>query len=199
MIGKLSALALMWSPPAIAMAQDCHYDHAAMMAMDVRSFDQTLATGWRVVGDIEGCEHAAADLIADYRTANAAILVNGDPSAIAGLNWHEAQLRAAAGETERAIQLFEHSRTTFSETDAIAGQATIAFLQHDRATLERLRDRLRAIPQPEWFAAAADRYHARTGQTLTWPDHLDELDGFINCFDRPYREAYSSACRTMNR
>jgi hypothetical protein len=103
----------------------------------------------------EGCELAAADLIAEYRTANAAALVNGHPQQITGLNWHEAQLRAANGQTERAIRLFEHSRVTYMESDALYGQATVAFLKRDRAALQQARDALAALPPPPDFAQAA--------------------------------------------
>lgn len=170
-------------------------DHAALMAMDLRTFDQTLHTGWRQVGDASGCEAEGADLIADYRSANAAALVNGNPQDIAGLNWHEAQLRATAGQTDRAIRLFQYSRVAFDEGDALYGQATIAFLEHNHDDLVAARAKLAALPMPPWFAAAAAQYHERTGQTATWPENLDVVDGFIACFDKPYREAYRDSCR----
>jgi hypothetical protein len=170
-------------------------DHMALMAMDVKAFDQTLHAGWRVVGDVEGCEGLGADLIADYRNANAAALVNGNPQDIAGLNWHEAQLRATAGQTERAIRLFQFSRVAFDEGDALYGQATIAFLEHNHDDLVAARAALAALPMPPWFAAAAAQYRERTGQTATWPANLDVVDGFIACFDKPYREAYRDSCR----
>jgi hypothetical protein len=144
----------------------------------------------------EGRELAAADLIAEYRTANAAALVNGHPQQITGLNWHEAQLRAANGQTERAIRLFEHSRVTYMESDALYSQATVAFLKRDRAALQQARDALAALPPPPPdFAQAAEDFRRRTGQVATWPSNLGVVDGLIACFDRPYREAYSTACR----
>jgi hypothetical protein len=143
----------------------------------------------------EGCELAAADLIAEYRTANAAVLVNGHPQQITGLNWHEAQLRAANGQTERAIRLFEQSRVTYMESDALYGQATVAFLKRDRAALQQARDALAPLPPPPDFAQATEDFRRRTGQVATWPSNLGVVDGLIACFDHSYREAFSTARR----
>ncbi|MFT3726767.1 MAG: hypothetical protein QM759_02955 [Terricaulis sp.] len=104
-------------------------------------------------------------------------------------------MSATSGQTDRAIRLFEYSRVSFDESDALYGQATIAFLEHNREDLVAARAKLAALPMPSWFAEAAAHYHARTGHTATWPSNLDIVDGLIACFDRPYSEAYRVARR----
>jgi hypothetical protein len=62
-------------------------------------FDQDIAGGWRALANRAGCGLAAAALLRDYRKAHR----NG-----AGLLvWHEAQLRAFAGQSRQAAALME--------------------------------------------------------------------------------------------
>ena len=81
------------------------------------------------------------------------------------------------------------------ESDAIQPyvDASVAFLRQDREALLAARARLVALPVPEYFARAAERYRANYPDLppLSWPLNLNKVDGFIACFDRPYREAYS--------
>lgn len=193
---RLIAAVMVWVAAASAAnAQDCAYDRAAMLALSFHAFDQDLTPGgWRAVDGV-GCEATAADLIAEYRTYNAAYLVNGEPQQITGLNWHEAQLRASAGQTERAIALFRKTYPRATESDTFYADATIAFLEKDREALQTARDALAALPEPPWFADAIADLENRTGQQFRWPLNLDVVDGFLACFDRSYREAYGADCR----
>ncbi|MFT3762617.1 MAG: hypothetical protein QM761_08410 [Pseudoxanthomonas sp.] len=182
-------------PPA---ADKCAYDKAAMLALDENAFDQDVSNGgggWRAIGNIPGCEIAAADLIAAYKRKH------GLDTPI--LNWHEGQMRASAGQTERAIGLLSAARK-----DGEPGQeawneyvdATVAFLRRDRQGLLRARDRLAQAPIPEGMPPVKDGYmelEVGNGQTMKmrWPMNIDVVDGLIACFDKPYDEAYGGECR----
>ena len=162
-------------------------------------FDQTIGKGWRVVGDKEGCEQAGADLIATYRDEVMA-------QHIAGLNGHEAQLRASAGDFPKAAELYRRKLTfskaqaaeTQDNSDVVYIEATIAYLERDRAALETKRAELAALPKPDWYDATATNYlktNPKVAASLAWPRNLNIVDGLIACFDKPYREAYSTACQ----
>lgn len=182
-----------WAEAGAAGA--CGHDREALLALDVRTFDKTRGAGWRLVGNRRGCEAAAADLIRDYRLANAGKLVEGPVDDLRGLLRHESQLRAAAGQEEAAVRLREHARYGGDRPDQLYDDATIAFLKKDRAKLQAARAELAGLPKPAWFEAAAASATAQHGLTVTWPPNLDVVDGLIACFDRPYAEAYSLSCR----
>lgn len=170
----------------------CPYDADAMLALDERAFDRTDGSGWRAVADIEGCEGAAADLIARYRAAHP---VASDAT---GLLHHEAQMRAASGQIEAAIALIEQTRALETAPEMIAYRdAELAFLRNDRDALLAARARLASVPAPENFTAAIARFRERYPNATppTWPLNLEVVDGFVACFGRPYREAYSASCR----
>ncbi|MFN3463768.1 MAG: hypothetical protein ACK4X1_06775 [Terricaulis sp.] len=191
---RFAFLALfVWVAASCAHAADCDVDRTAVFAQDVQTFDQS-PTGWRSIGDTQGCELAAAQLIADYRTHNAVRLVNGDPDSIAMLNWHEGQLRAVAGEIRPAIDRMNVAGMNADPVNALYVQATAAFLARQRPALETIRARLAAQPEPSWFAEAQVQQRA-AGREISWPPNLDVVDGLIACYDRPYREAYSEQCR----
>lgn len=169
-----------------AAKADCREADAAMLALSLHDFDQT-EQGWRSL-DSEGCEGPTAEAIRRYRDINADTLGASADT----LLWHEAQLRAAAGETEEAVRLMLRSRQQDSDATLPYTDATIAFLRHDREALMAARERLVSLPMPETFARAAARY-AETYPDLpplSWPLNLDIVDGLIACFDQPYREAY---------
>jgi len=169
-------------PPA-----DCRQADAAMLALPLEDFDQGDA-GWRSL-DREGCEAVVADAIGNYRELNREALAGEDTSTLV---WHEGQLRAAAGQTDAAIALMLQGRD--EESDAIQPyvDASIAFLRQDRSALEAAHARLMALPVPDYFTRAAERYAATYPDLppLTWPLNRDKVEGFLACFDRPYREAY---------
>jgi hypothetical protein len=163
-----------------------------MLQMDERAFDRTSGSGWRVIADVEGCEGAAADLIARYRTAHPDV---GDAR---GLLHHEAQLRASSGQTETAIALLEQTRALETAPEIVAYRdAEIAFLRGDRPALLEARDRLLAIPTPNGFEASVARFRERFPDAIppSWPLNIEVVNGFVACFGRPYREAYIAPCR----
>ncbi len=183
LLSLLASALLGQTPPPGCLQPD-----AAMLALPLHDFDQTPA-GWRSL-DAEGCEAVGADAIARYREINREGLENED---LGTLIWHEGQLRAAAGQTEAAIALMLKGRNEESEAIQPYVDATVAFLRRDREALLAARERLLGLPVPDYFAAAAERYRVNYPDLppLVWPLNLNKVDGFIACFDRPYREAYS--------
>lgn len=173
---------------ALAGGAACPHDRAALLAQPVKQFDRTRDQGWRVLGEKPGCERLGAELIRDYREANSAALTLSERR---GLAWHEGQLRAAIGETDRAAALLEYSRKDDDDdTDRLYGAATVAFLRRDRMALQRARDALASLPEPAAFKAAAARARAQHNLDVRWPPNLDVVDGLIACFEQPYAEAY---------
>lgn len=170
-------------------APDCHYDRARLLALDEAAFDQDLTGGWRAL-EMRGCEAEAADLIRDYRRS-------GPRRDVGILSWHEGQLRADIGQYRAAISLFKRARRKPAD-DTIGWNfyvdGSIAFLRGDRMALERARARLARVPPPP-----DPPVFDINGKTVpvAWPLNLNVLDGFIKCFGRPYREAYSSAACTQ--
>ncbi|RZJ38377.1 MAG: hypothetical protein EON86_15820 [Brevundimonas sp.] len=181
-LSLFAALILSQAAPA-----DCKQPDAAMLALSLNEFDQGDA-GWRSL-DAEGCEAVVAETIARYREINREVLDSEDAGT---LIWHEGQLRAAAGQTDAAIALMLHGRD--AESDAIQPyvDASVAFLRQDRPALDAAYARLMAMPVPDYFTRAAERYAATYPDLppLSWPLNRDKVEGFIACFDRPYREAY---------
>lgn len=168
------------------------------MKLSPAEFDGTLGMGWRIVGNREGCEQAGADLIALYREQMEAQM--------ARLDGHEGQLRAAAGDTARPAELFRRKLVflrkfaleTGDRSDVIYAEATLAYLERDRATLEARRAELAALPKPDWYEAAAANHvktNPKAAASLVWPRNLNVVDGLLACFEKPYREAYSTACQ----
>ncbi len=186
----LFALGLLATAPAVEAAE-CTYDRDHLLALDYESFDQDKQGGWRPLAAIEDCKPVAADLLRDYRKAHAEL--PADNRRI--LSWHEGQMRAAFGDYAGAIPLLSVDNPDPAMRDYAA--ATVAFLRHDKTALLSARAQLIAEPKPEgWDEAAAD-FKAKYGVTITWPDNLDVVDGLINCFDKPYVEAYDAACRML--
>lgn len=184
MIGLLLWLAL------VQAAEACPAPDAAMLALPLEAFDQSEG-GWRSL-DSDGCEGETADAMALYREVNAVALEGAD---LSSLLWHEGQLRAAAGQVDRAIPLLLADRDETDPVEAAYVDATIAFLRQDRASLIAARDRLAAQPQPEGFAEAVARFREQYPDypPPVWPLNLDVVDGLILCFGQPYGEAYG--CR----
>lgn len=185
------ALALAQAPAA-AQGPSCAYDLQAMLALDEHAFDRTPDSGWRPLSHTPGCEGAAADLIARYRAAHPEI---SDPT---GLLHHEAQVRAAIGQTETAIALLEQTRALETQPEILAYRdAELAFLRGDRAGLMAARERLLAVPAPEGFEQSVARFRQRYPDLPppSWPINTEVVNGFVACFDRPYREAYTTPCR----
>jgi hypothetical protein len=197
-------LALVAIEPSLA-ADRCAYDKQAMLALDEDAFDQDLSGGgggWRAIGNLPGCELAAAGLLSAYRAAH--------PASDIVLAWHEGQMRASAGQYAQAIPLLRAARKP--PTEDAAGwnhyvDATVAFLRRNRAGLLAARDRLAAVPyRPVPGMPAPEHGYieipAAAGQPpmrMRWPPNIEAVEGLVACFDKPYVEAYGQACRAQSR
>lgn len=169
-------------------SKTCRQIDDAMLGMAFQDFDQG-DLGWRSL-EAPGCEAVAADGIKRYREQNGGALEDNS-----GLIWHEAQLRASAGQTDEALELMVRKRETDLSSIRPYTDPSIAFLRQDKAALLAAREALVAMPEPDEYRQAADRY-AKTYPDLpplSWPLNLDVVDGLIACFGRPYVEAYD--CR----
>ncbi len=128
-----------------ASVEKCIPNADRLLALDFVAFDQDPSGGWRSVGAQDGCEGAIADLIARYRKSK-----GKSPERAKMLEWHEAQARAMAGQTDRAIKILQHrpdeetpeAQTYYDEPAALYRNATIAFLENDRPALVAARARL---------------------------------------------------------
>lgn len=180
--------------------QACGVDEGKYLNLAFNAFDQTMGGGWREIADKPGCQKAAADLVAKYRDQVMS-------QQAAGLDFHEAQLRAAAGETATAISLFKRDIAFKKGLSAhvppgdalftsgiLFTEATVAFLERDRPTLQAKRDQLAALPKPEGFDALAADFQRRFPEaSMTWPPNLWNVDAYLACFDKPYSEV-DAAC-----
>lgn len=161
----------------------CSYDREVLLELDQDAFDQDLNGGWRAVARHESCLGVAANLIRDYRETR------GLESGI--LYWHEGQLRAMTGATEEAIQLFERARGMENDPYGwnLYVDATIAFLQNDKAGLLNARKTLAQLPRLPDFQPR-DQDQAGKLINISWPPNLNVVDRLIACFGRDYKSAY---------
>jgi hypothetical protein len=176
------ALIVQVSPAAPApapSASSCAYDREAALALGFNRFDQDPEAGWRRLAAIPSCKAEAANLIHDYRSFMLAVMPV--------LYWHEAQLRAEAGDTAAAVSLMERSRQP-DEADASGWNpyvdATIAFLRGNRAAFDAARTKLLALPRPAHLSADRE-----------WPPNAQVVEGLNKCFGQSYAVAYGDACR----
>lgn len=136
------AIALLITAPAFADI-DCDVlfqEHIESdMELSYEEFDQTMNTGFRVLG-AAGCHEQAADLILAYIAHN-----DAEQSS---LRWHVAQLRASHGDYEQAI---EYANSVLLEEEDFAVRAlrwndyvlaTIAFLEKDKEALVHHRNQV---------------------------------------------------------
>ena len=186
----LAVFTLLFAGPVFAA--DCSYDGPAMLALDLKAFDQDMKGGWRPLADMPECRPQAADLIRAWREAHAANLSAEDNQS---LTWHEGQLRAALNDYAGAIPLISVMLTHQDEAMRDYAAATVAFLKRDKPALLAVRQQMTQVPKPEGFDEAAVDYEQKYHQKVIWPDNLDVVDGLIACFDKPYAEAYGSTCR----
>lgn len=157
-------------------AADCaallQQHRASDLALPFEAFDQDGQQGWRAL-EAAGCDAEAATLLAEYAGKQA------HPHPV--LAWHRAQMLADAGRTDDAIAA---ARATLRPqgSDADSGfdwndyaDATIAFLQGDRAALDASRAKL---------AAAAEK------SEFNGPN-LKAVDRLSRCFGQAYKVAYN--------
>jgi hypothetical protein len=69
--------------------------------------------------------------------------------------------------------------------------ASIAFLKRERPALLAARESLARLPKPPGFAP---RDPNGRPLPIDWPMNLNVVDGFVACFGKSYREAYSPPC-----
>jgi hypothetical protein len=183
-------------------ASACFPDRETILALDFEAFDQNADSGWRIVADNNpACELAAADLIAEYRQRR-----TGDTSTARyqdTLINHEGQLRAANGQTKRALTLFREVLAIHTaesggtdDTNTLRDKAIIAFLEGDQAALFAARDELALLPMPEGMAEAMEQASARSGRQikLEWPLNLAFTNNLVKCFGRSWRETTRDNC-----
>lgn len=180
-------------------ADRCAYDREALLSLDEKAFDQDVPNGgWRKIGNMPGCEAAAAELIAAYRERY--------PDSSSTVAWHQGQMLAFSGMNKQAIPVLESSKKDPAQD--VAGwnhyvDATIAFLSGDKESLERARDQLATVP----YGSAPDmpplvdgfmEFPTQPGQPpirMRWPLNIDVVDGLVKCFGKAYSEAYGPSCR----
>ena len=165
-------------------AENCVYDRAELLALNIADFDQDIEGGWRSVANQVGCFDAAADLIRDYHAAL--------PQKSFLLYWHEGQVRAITGDYATAIPLYEMS---YKRQDDTVGwnqyvDATIAFVRRDKTALAKAYFALANLPAP--VNAQLDQ----NGNSIadSWPPNMNVVEDLLACFDQQYREAYQN-CR----
>jgi hypothetical protein len=174
-------------PAAQVPEPDCKYDRS-ILALDFDAFDQDMNGGWRAIANRPGCEQEAAELIKFYRERQ--------QRRIGTLYWHEAQLHAMGGDAQSAIPLMRQSRRAVNDGTGWNEyvDASIAFLKGDKRKLLAARSRLAAVPPPSNRRCVDTK--GNTVDCGDWPSNLDVVDGFISCFGKSYREAYSEpTCR----
>lgn len=181
--------------------KNCEHDRARLLALDENQFDQDLNGGWRELASRPACTLIAADLLRDYRQAHrldAGLLI-----------WHEAQLRANAGQYPEAITLMKQAYKPAEKDSAgwnLYVDGTIAFLSRDKAALKKAKSRLAEVKPP----ASKDmppvidgyielKFADGAKRKIRWPPNIDVVEGLENCFDKPYTEAYELACRQGGR
>ena len=181
----------------------CAYDQKKLLSLDFLKFDQDTLNGgggWRAVAAKKGCNLAAADLVKSYRNAHPE-LKGHQPGTM--LFWHEGQLRAFEGQNTQAIELMKQSKAP-AEFDKAGWNAyvdaTTAFLAHDKENLLKAKEALAATPSMDDLPVKDGKITVKldNGQIMSmdWPPNSGIVDGFVRCFDKPYKEAYISPCRT---
>ena len=187
-----------------ASVEKCIPNAGKLLALDFIAFDQDPSGGWRSVGAQTGCDGAIADLIARYRKSK-----GKSPEKAKMLEWHEAQARAMAGQTDRAVKILQHrpeeerpeAQPFYDEPAALYRDATIAFLVKDRPALEAARAKLASLPEPPDFTMLKTAFRQKfpTSAPPVWPMNLDTVDGLVACFGKRYKQAYATECRPSSR
>jgi len=184
------------APPQATASAACAYDRPTLLGLDQERFDQDHQGGWRALAARPGCSLAAADLLRDYRQAH------GKHASL--LFWHEAQLRASAGQPEQAIVLMERAKEP-AEEDLFGWNpyvdASVAFLRRDRRAFEQAHAALAALPPQGPVQDGYMEIRMGDGKSgkVRWPPNIDVVEGLAQCFGQAYEIAYSNACRPQQR
>lgn len=177
--------------PDEAIQRTCSYDRTRLLSLNEQDFDQS-KSGWRaVIRDKDRCYLEAAKLISEYR-----VFHNSESHL---LFFHEAQLLALSGDYRAAIPLFKRAIRPDDQDEFwnsyVAG--TVAFLSRDRTALDRILDKFHRAQLVDGVRIEAKEFPTPDGKVIKVPVPLnvDVLEGLKKCFDKPYKEAYSAACR----
>lgn len=174
-------LAIGFAGFANAQEASCVHDPQTFVAQDYETFN-TAPEGWQALA-VNDCYIEAAEAISAWHRAHASELT---AERLRALTWNAGLMRGAGGDYQSAIFLF---RQTFPERgQAAAGHyytyAMIAFLERDRDGLQRIRDALASMPEPEGGAPDGE----------DWPPNLQSVDNLLTCFDSPFGWALVGYC-----
>ncbi len=173
------------------------HEHARLLSLDYKAFDQDLFGGWRAIDYRPGCSGAAAELILQY------IVADRDPPLSTGqlklLNWHAGQTKAYIADSV-AISLFEKAYDKrddagLSDWDLYV-LGTISFLSRDKAMLTSARDRLAARAVSESEQQERQKFLddnpmiTMPAGFVTEPMNLPVLNALLDCYDEAYIVAY---------
>lgn len=194
----MSGFALIGAIAAATLASQKPYSECVpaperYWAMSFEEFDQGVQPvtdgprrewGWREIARQEGCDAAVAHLISQWRERHGASLSPVQRSFSA---FHEGQFRASAGDYAGAIPLIEAGRGAFSDAAWQAYlDAMVAFLRSDREALIAARERLLALPEPDYWPELQRRFKEQAGQDMNWPQNIEATDTLVRCFGKPY-------------
>lgn len=146
----------------------------ALMALDFDAFDQKPA-GWRSLDDgSDACQLTIAILIDSYHLSHQATML---PWQDRLSYWHAGQYYAFLGLRDLAVQRFSKSFDPGETADPgfhwnAYARATIAFMNRDRAALEKARDEFTKVNPLEM-------------------NNFKIVERFLRCFQATYYEAYS--------
>ena len=146
------------------------------LSLSYDDFDQDMHGGFRKFAH-QGCELAAAMVIDSY-VVSAPNRMN--EIGRGGLLFHAGQLYAYSGLNQLAAQRFLQSLNMHEEQDTDLAWntyvlASIAFLKDDHAELVHQRELL-----------------SRSKETVGNKMNLKVVDRFVQCFGKPYSQAYES-------
>ncbi|RFB05835.1 hypothetical protein [Parvularcula marina] len=171
-----------------------------LLELKQRPFDQDFEGGWREIAGRDGCRLAAADAIESYMLFARPY----GPEHTKILRWHAGQMYAYEQRTDKAIAYF---RATYDDVESVAFpgpewnlyvDATLAFLRGDYDALVAARDELAVQPVPEERKESRRKMLA-DNPNMTMPEgfidapmNLNVVKGLVDCFGKPYSQAYGS-------
>jgi hypothetical protein len=155
-------------------------DTQRLLALSFHDFDQNPLSGWRLYGS-NGCYIDGARLIDAYADKIT------DAKSLSGLRFHQFQMLAHAGDTRGALAVLREVKRLDVERNADTGwklyvAGTEAFLESRKSDLEEHRAALVAFADQHGPTERAARANARV------------LKGLVQCFGKPYRQAYQPSC-----